>query len=163
MSAPEARKPVTAPFRADDVPWQEASHGKRFGTRWRALGDHGGATRIGTAIEELAPGRQSNPFHFHLLEEEHIWILEGRCTLRLGDRRYEVSAGDYMVFPAGRQAGHCLINDSGEVCRFFVLGERNPNEIAVYPDSNKVRVRSLGENYRRAPLDYWDGEPGESV
>jgi len=158
MSEPEAPRPIKTPFRVEDVPWEEASHGERFGTRWRALGDHGGATRIGAAIEELAPGKQSNPFHFHMLEEEHIWILEGRCTLRLGDKTYELSPGDYVVFPAGQQAGHCLINNSGAVCRFLIIGERNPNEVAVYPDSGKVRVRSLNENYRRLPVDYWDGE-----
>jgi uncharacterized cupin superfamily protein len=160
---PDTAKPpeLTAPFRIEDVPWEEAFHGERFGTRWRALGAFGGAAHIGTAIEELPPGKQSNQFHFHMLEEEHVWILEGRATLRLGEKTYELAAGDYVVFPAGQQAGHCLINNSDEVCRFFILGERNPNEIAVYPDSGKVRVRSLNENYRRsAAVDYWDAESG---
>jgi uncharacterized cupin superfamily protein len=93
-----------------------------------------------------------------MLEEEHLWILEGRATLRLGDERHAVAAGDYVVFPAGRRVGHCLINDSDAVCRYLIIGERNPNEVAVYPDSGKVRVRWLDENFRRAPIDYWDGE-----
>lgn len=152
---------TTVPFHIEDVPWGSASHGERFGTRWRALGDFGGATHIGTAIEELEPGKQSNQFHFHMLEEEHIWILEGRATLRLGDETHELSAGDYVVFPAGQQAGHCLINNSNEICRFFVIGERKPDEIAVYPDSGKILVRSLREVYRRAPIEYWEGEDNQ--
>lgn len=30
-----------------------------------------------------APGKQSNPAHYHMLEEEHLLILEGQVTLRL--------------------------------------------------------------------------------
>ena len=72
-----------------------------------------------------------------------------------------MKAGDYVCFPAGQKAGHCLINDSGAPCRYVIVGERNPNEVAVYTDSNKVLVRALG---RRAIFDlaarrgYWDGE-----
>ena len=82
----------------------------------------------------------------------------GRATLRLGAERHAVSAGDYVVFPAGRKVGHCLVNDSDAFCRYLIIGERNPNEVAVYPDSGKVRVRWLDENLRRVPVDYWDGE-----
>jgi uncharacterized cupin superfamily protein len=145
--------PPRPPFRIEDVPWTEFSHGERFQIRYRALGDFGGCKRIGTAIEELPPGKQSSPFHFHMLEEEHLWILEGRATLRLGEERHQVSAGDYVVFPAGRKVGHCLVNDSDAVCRYLIIGERNPNEVAVYPDSGKVRVRWLDQNFRRAPVD----------
>jgi uncharacterized cupin superfamily protein len=81
-----------------------------------------------------------------------------RATLGLGEERHTVSAGDYVVFPAGRKVGHCLVNDSDSVCRYLIIGERNPNEVAVSPDSGKVRVRWLDENFRRAPVDYWDGE-----
>ena len=52
----------------------------------------------------------------------------------------------------------------------MIVGERNPNDVVVYTDSNKVLVRGLG---RRAIFDlaarrgYWDGEetglpPGQS-
>jgi len=69
---------TAAPFRVEDVPWEEWSHGGRFGSRFRALGQFGGCAHFGTAIEELPPGKQSCPAHFHMLEEEHLWVLEGR-------------------------------------------------------------------------------------
>jgi uncharacterized cupin superfamily protein len=59
-------------------------------------------------------------------------------------------AGDYVCFPAGQKAGHCLINDSRAICRYVIVGERNPNEVVVYTDSRKVLVRALG---RRAIFD----------
>jgi uncharacterized cupin superfamily protein len=149
----------TPPFPVSSVPWQEWSQGKRFGSRYRPLTDRGGGSRIGVAVEELPPGRQSCPAHYHLLEEEHLLVLEGRATLRLGERTYEIKAGDYVCFPAGQKAAHALINDGTAPCRFLIIGERNPNDVIVYPDSGKVKVRLLGENYRAsATVDYWDGE-----
>ena len=117
--------------------------------------------RVGVAIEELEPGRQSAPAHYHMLEEEHVYVLEGALTARIGAGEHEMKAGDYVCFPAGQKAGHCLINDGGATCRYVIVGERNPNEVVVYTDSRKVLVRSLG---RRAIFDlgatrgYWDGE-----
>jgi uncharacterized cupin superfamily protein len=65
---------------------------------------------------------QSSPAHSHMREEEQVLILEGRLTLRLGAETHEMKAGDYVCFPAGQAAGHCLANDSDTVCRFLVIG-----------------------------------------
>lgn len=145
----ESYPPVTA----DDVPWEEFRRGERFGVRYRhliraALGQR--PYHVGVAIEELPAGKQPCPFHFHMLEEEHVLILEGEWTLRLGDRRLRFRAGDYACFPAGEQVGHCLVNETDRVCRYIVIGEHSPNESCVYPDSNKVSSRWLGERYDRA-------------
>jgi uncharacterized cupin superfamily protein len=81
--------------------------------------------------------------------------------VRIGADSHEMRAGDYVCFPAGQKAGHCLVNNSDATCRYVIVGERNPREVAVYTDSNKVLVRALG---RRTILDlaatrgYWDGE-----
>ena len=82
-----------------------------------------------------------------------------RGAAGLGEERLCFKAGDYAVFPAGEKTGHCLINETDAVCRYIVIGENNPNESCVYPDSNKVSNRWLGERYdRSAQRDYWDGE-----
>jgi uncharacterized cupin superfamily protein len=162
----EADRPgPTPPFPVESVPWEEWSKGDRFGSRYRPLTDRGGGSRVGVAIEELPPGKQSCPAHYHLLEEEHMLILEGQATLRLGERTYEVRAGDYVCFPAGQKAAHALVNNGTAPCRFLIIGERNPNDVIVYPDSGKVKVRLLEENYRaEATVEYWEGEAvdGES-
>ena len=160
------------PFSSLDIPWTEWSDAPRFATRYRhltraALGDD---YHVGVAIEELGPGKQSSPAHFHIFEEEHVYILEGALTARIGPDAYDMKAGDYVCYPAGQKAGHCLVNNSGATCRYVVVGERNPNDISVYTDSNKVMVRPLS---RLTILDlaavrgYWDGEntglpPGQS-
>lgn len=154
---PVTRKPVAA----ESVPWEEWSKGSRFGSRYRHLTKAvmGEGYHVGVAIEELLPGKQSSPAHYHMLEEEHILILEGRVTLRLGEETIEMSAGDYVCFPARQKAGHCLVNTSDAPCRFLVIGEQKPDEVCVYTDSNKILVRSVREVYDRSQVkDYWDGE-----
>jgi uncharacterized cupin superfamily protein len=151
------------PISSLDVAWTEWSEVPRFGVRYRhltraAVGEH---YRVGVAIEELAPGKQSSPAHYHIFEEEHVYLLAGALTVRIGADTYAMTAGDYVCFPAGQKAGHCLINNSGATCCYVIVGENNPNEVVVYTDSNKVLVRALG---RRAIFDlaarrgYWDGE-----
>lgn len=151
------------PISSENVKWDEFSEGSRFAIRYRHLTSAavGENYHVGFAVEELEPGKQSVPAHYHMLEEEHVYVLEGSLTLRLGEERHAMKAGDYACFPAGQRAGHCLINESDKVCRYIIVGERNPNEVVVYTDSNKVLVRSLGrrEIYDRAATrGYWDGE-----
>jgi uncharacterized cupin superfamily protein len=151
------------PLRVADVPWAEWSEGTRFGGRVQRVGDAAGAQRVGVLIEELPPKKQSAPLHWHTREEEHIWFLEGRATLRLGEERHAVQAGDYVCFPAGRALGHCIVNDSDAPCRYLVVGERLPDDVCVYPDSRKVLIRSAGRMVLSTtqPLDYWDGEKAD--
>jgi uncharacterized cupin superfamily protein len=152
------------PISSLDIGWEEWSPAPRFGMRSKhltraAIGSEN--YRVGVAVEELAPGKQSSPAHYHIFEEEHVYIFEGALTVRLGDDSYDMKSGDYVCFPAGQKAGHCLINKSGAICRYVIVGERNPDEVVVYTDSRKVLVRALG---RRAIFDlaatrgYWDGE-----
>ena len=160
MSTEEKPRP---PLAADSVAWTEWNEVPRFALRYRhltsaAIGEN---YHVGFAIEELPPGKQTAPAHYHMLEEEHIYVLDGSATLRLGAETHQLQAGDYVCFPASQKAGHCMINNTDKVCRYIIVGERNPNEVVVYTDSNKVLVRSLGrrEIYDRAATrDYWDGE-----
>jgi hypothetical protein len=77
---------VFEPFATDVVPWEEFAHGERFGVRFQQLGEFGGGSHIGVCMEVLAAGKRTYPAHFHMLEEEHLMILEGTLTLRLGEK-----------------------------------------------------------------------------
>jgi uncharacterized cupin superfamily protein len=151
------------PISSLEVAWEEWSDVPRFSIRYRhlTLAAIGENYHVGVSIEELGPGKQSSPAHYHIFEEEHVYILEGMLTVRVGADTYEMKSGDYICFPAGQKAGHCLINNSGATCRYVIVGERNPNEVAIYTDSQKVLLRALG---RRAIFDltarrgYWEGE-----
>jgi uncharacterized cupin superfamily protein len=150
--------PITAPFSVEEVPWEEWHQGEQFGSRTRHIGQYGGGSHVGVVMEELAPGKRSCLAHYHLLEEEHLLILEGQATLRMGEQTYEVSAGDYVCFPAGQAVPHTLLNHGSEPCRFLIIGEHNPHDVVVYPDSEKVLVRATREIYRKSVVEYWEGE-----
>lgn len=151
------------PVSSADVELVAFDRGERFGVRYRHLtkASMGQPYRVGVALEELPPGRQTAPFHFHMLEEEHVLMLEGECTLRLGETRRPLRAGDYVCFPAGQKTGHCLVNETDTACLYLIIGEKADNEVCIYPDSDKVAVDWVREHYdRRIQMDYWDREPG---
>jgi len=149
------------PLRAAELPPDEWRRGRRFQGREVPLGQLGGARDIGVNLLELPPGKQGCPYHWHLREEEHFYVLSGRCVLRSGAERYPMQAGDYVCFPAGTRVAHSLGNPHEEPCRLLAIGARCADEIAVYPDSGKAKLRALGTIVRYPPedLDYWDGEP----
>jgi uncharacterized cupin superfamily protein len=154
------------PIHSDAMAFDRWQEGVRFAGGDVPLGDLGGCQRIGFSLTELTPGKQSCPAHWHMLEEEHFFILEGRCVLRSGDARYEMGPGDYVCFPAGTRVGHCFENPFAEPCRLISVGDRNPNEVCVYPDSGKMKIRSLGVMVPIAEdkgLDYWHGERPEEA
>lgn len=160
----EKKAPPRGPVAIESVAWDEWGQGARYQSRMRVLSDTVETTNhIGVAVEELQPGKQSAPFHYHLLEEEHVIVLEGSMTLRLGEEELPLKAGDYCCFPAGRSEGHCFIDRRTEACRYIIIGDRNPNEVCVYPDSNKVLIRGFNRKIIRdgAQLDYWDSEKAD--
>ena len=155
--------PAARPISSHDVPWTEWAEVPRFGVRYRHLtrAAIGGSYHVGVAIEELEPGKQSSPAHFHIFEEEHVFVLDGELTARVGTATHRLKAGDYICFPAGQRAGHCLLNQGSRPARYVIIGERNENEVVVYTDSNKVLVRALGRDALldlEAARNYWDGE-----
>src|SRR3546814_3317381 len=72
---PTEKIPPSRPIASSDIPWTEWSDVPRFAVRYRhlslaALGD---SYRVGVAIEELPPGKQSSPAH---RSEEHTSELQ---------------------------------------------------------------------------------------
>ena len=115
-------------------------------------------------IEQPSPGMRLCPRHYHMLEEEHALILDGEVTLLFGDERYDMTAGDYVCFPAGQKIGHSFMNSGTGPCSYLMIGEQNPSEVCVYPGSNKVMVRALRSEDdifdMAATRRYYDGEDG---
>ena len=152
---------IFEPFSVESVPWGDFSRGERFACRTRALAEFGGGTHVGVRFEELAPGKSDCPAHYHYLEEEHLYVLEGSLSLRLGERTYSLSPGSYVCFPAGQKVGHAITNTGTGIARYLAIGERNPNEVVVYTDSGRVGISLTGEGYRQsATMEYWEGEAG---
>lgn len=134
----------------------------------RRLGHATGGEKLGASLIELQPRHRSWPHHAHTANEEALYILEGRATLRLDDERVPLEAGDYVTLPAGR--AHQLINQD-EVTRYLCISTMQHPEVLTYPDSEKVGVmvgaapggdRSSREMmaffHQEDAVDYWTGE-----
>lgn len=155
LPAPESvRVPTIVATR--DVPPQPMRHGG-VDSHWRDLGAAAGSAVSGMNHVEVAPRARACPFHCHGAEEEIFVVLSGAGSLRLGDERPAVEAGHVVARPPGTRVAHQFI--AGERgLTLLAWGTRDPNDVAWYPDSNKVSLRGIGVRARVEPLDYWDGE-----
>jgi uncharacterized cupin superfamily protein len=115
-----------------------------FAFRRKRLGAAAGSKGLGVSWFELQPGKKTFPLHFHLANDEAVYILDGEAVLRLGDQEHRLRAGDYVAFPPG-PPGHQIINPSQAPVRFLAMSTMREPEVAVYPDSKKIGV--LGRSY----------------
>jgi len=126
----------------------------------RDLGRSAGSERTGLCHVEVAAGKQGAPHHCHSAEEEIFVILEGGGTLRLGDDQAPIRAGHVLGRPPGTGVAHSF-RAGDEGMTYLAYGTRDTNDIAYYPDSNKVNFRGIKLIGRIERLDYWDGEPAD--
>ena len=103
-------------------------------------------------------GHQSLPEHYHIAEEELFYVLRDRGTLLQGEERVPVEAGDVISFPAGTGVVHAFLADRGEDLEYLAFGERDKNDVVVYPRSDKILIRALNLLGRVEEAGYWDGE-----
>ncbi|HWO14127.1 MAG TPA: cupin domain-containing protein [Polyangiaceae bacterium] len=115
--------------------------------------------RLGVNLSRLPKGRTMCPFHYHEREDEVFFILSGRGVFRYGDDVRLVRAGDCISCPAGTKVAHQLANPFDEDLTYLCMGPHDPNEVCVYPDSNKLMVRSLKHVGPLTKTEYLDAEP----
>jgi len=126
----KTKKPVLD-REVERVGWYQGTDREIYG---RAICDVGGSSRIGFGILELSPGCDTKPAHYHTLEEEHLYVLEGSGTLHLGEETYPLVEGSYVNFPAGQAVPHFVSNDSDTPFKYIMVGERIENDEVVYAD-----------------------------
>ncbi len=125
---------------AGGLEWTEQSHGEKFGFKRKSLGAATGGERLGCSLYEVLPGKRAWPRHYHLANEEAIFVLEGRGTLRIGEKEVAISAGDYVTLLAGEEGSHQTINSSDAPLRYLCFSTMVAPDVMVYPDSNKVGI-----------------------
>jgi uncharacterized cupin superfamily protein len=123
-----------------DLKWMEQSRGEKFGFKRKSLGAATGGERLGCSLYEVLPGMRAWPRHYHLANEEAIFVLEGRGTLRIGEKEVTISAGDYATLLAGEGGSHQTINTSDAPLRYLCFSTMVAPDVMVYPDSNKVGI-----------------------
>jgi|SRR5579883_148549 uncharacterized cupin superfamily protein len=167
---------MTKPFvNVADValsPHPREKPGSDFDARFAQIAAPLGATKLGCNLTVVPPGKKAWPHHVHHTNEEMFVILAGEGTLRFGQERYPVRAGDVIVCPTGGpERAHQLINTSNAELRYLSISTKILPEISEYPDSHKIGAYSVttepGETSPRPfrvfarpaeTLDYYDGE-----
>jgi uncharacterized cupin superfamily protein len=136
-----------------------------FECRRARIGRQAGAEHLGASVWDVPPGEAAYPYHFHLAEEELLFVLSGRPSLRMPDGWRELEPGEAVAFLVGARGAHQLVNRTDESVRLLVISPSGVPEICVYPDSDKIGVydrvptEGLRELYRRSDaVDYYEGE-----
>ena len=102
----------------------------------RALGDALGLTKVGVNLSTLMPGKESSMRHFHWLEDELVYMVEGEVVLRTDEGEQLLTAGMCAGFPAGVRDGHQLVNRSAEPARYLEISNRDPADSGEYVDAD---------------------------
>ena len=109
----------------------------------KSLGDLTGLNNLGFHIIEVEPGFESTEYHVHHYEDECVYILAGTATVTIDDQDHEVSAGDFIGYPAGGLP-HTMINTGTQTLRCIVVGQRLAHDVGDYPRLGKRIYRNTG-------------------
>jgi uncharacterized cupin superfamily protein len=116
-----------------------------------------GMSRAHVSLVRLPPGKESFAKHAHMLEEEWIYVLEGRATAEIGDETHLVQAGDFMGFSTPSPA-HVMRNTFDEECVYLMGGEDRAIDVVAYPGLGKRFLHMQSEG----GAEYYElGEPSK--
>lgn len=133
------------PFRSQVLPREK-----------RALGDAFGLTKIGVNLTTLPPGKVSSMRHWHTLEDELVYVIEGELILVTDEGEQRIGPGMCAGFPAGSRNGHQLANRSSAPARYLEIGSRDDDDSAEYPDDDLAYQR---DDSGRVRFTRKDGAP----
>jgi uncharacterized cupin superfamily protein len=130
------------------------------------VGRQAGCERLGASVWSIPAGETAYPYHFHLGEEELLFVLSGRPSLRTPSGWRELEEGEVVAFPIGERGAHQFANRTADEVRVLAISTGGAPDIVLYPESGKVgafeRRPEGGGLYAlfRAgdAVDYWEGE-----
>lgn len=115
----------------------------RMGDRTkRRLGEACGLTKFGVNLVTLGPGGQSALRHWHTLEDEFVYVLEGEVVLVTNEGEQTLTAGMCAGYPAGKRDAHHFINRSQRPAKYLEMGPRIEGDVAFYPDDDLLWVET---------------------
>ncbi len=145
----------------DSAPRQRFERAPLYESMCAGLSDGTAAHKLGIAVDVVAPGARSCPYHFHHAQEEMFIVIEGRGTLRVAGEMLPIGAGDVIMIPPGPDYPHHILNTSDAPLMYLSISTQERPEVCEYPDSDKVSAFAAGKasiHRRGASVDYWDGE-----
>jgi uncharacterized cupin superfamily protein len=99
----------------------------------KRLADVANLTQFGVNLTRLPAGTWSSQRHWHRLEDEFVYVLEGELTLVTDGGEEVLKAGDCAGFKAGDPNGHHLQNRSAKDAVYLEIGSRLKGDDVHYP------------------------------
>jgi uncharacterized cupin superfamily protein len=114
-------------------------HAAAFAGRLRRrLGDAAGLTKIGVNLTTLPPGVASSLRHWHEVEDEMVFVVDGEVALVDDAGETVLRGGDAAGFRAGDPNGHHLVNRSDQPATILEIGIRPERDVCHYADHDLV-------------------------
>ena len=114
----------------EDEPWDEVEDDKRV--RW--FGHPFAADHLGASLIEYLPQAPGGPMHMHYGVEEMFFVLSGTPTVRTPEGEEELSPGDVVYFPEGRDGLHTFSNPTDEPVRMLGISTKRFPDVVAYPE-----------------------------
>lgn len=116
---------------------------------WLELARAAGLELVGINLLTLPAGQWSSQRHWHLDEDEFVFVVSGEVVLVENGGETVLRAGDCAAWKAGVADGHHLQNRSAADAVLLQVGNpTNPStEWVDYPDID-LRITPGGEGYR---------------
>lgn len=114
-----------------DEHWGEVDEESQVRTRMfeRPLG-----AMLGASLHELLPGAPGFRLHMHYGAEELFFVLSGRPTLYNGETEEQLSPGDIVFCPEGRDGLHTFRNRTDEPVRILGISAGRFPDVVAYPE-----------------------------
>jgi uncharacterized cupin superfamily protein len=125
---------------------EEFAHGIE-GRIKRALTDAQGLTQFGVNLTTLEPGAMSSHRHWHVKEDECVYVLDGELVLVTDQGECVLHPGMAAGLPAGEANGHHLVNRSAAPATYLEIGTRSKDEDATYSDID-MRAKKRDGTFR---------------
>jgi uncharacterized cupin superfamily protein len=116
---------------------------ERFAGKHEAqLGKAVGITQFGVNLVTLEPGAMSSLRHWHEIEDEFVYVLDGEVALVDENGEHAMTASSFAGFPANGRNAHHLVNTSRSPATVLVVGSRRHGQETVhYPDDDFGPIR----------------------
>ena len=126
---------------------------------WHKLGDAAGLTQFGVSLVRLPPGTWSSQRHWHMREDEFVWITEGEVVLVTDDGEELFRAGDCAGFKGGVRNGHHFQNRSDRDAVLLTIGSRDDEDHGEYSDIDMVFLPERYSSSTGTGYAHKDGTP----
>ena len=112
----------------------------------KRLGDLANLTQFGVNLLRLPPGVWSSQRHWHTVEDEFVFVVQGEVVLVTDGSEEVLRAGDCAGFKANDPNGHHLQNRSQQDAIVLEVGGRDARDGCFYSDID-MRIDPGSEIY----------------